>query len=388
MTVLVYFLLGISVLAGNYYKFSFFSPDVRVSLLDLSVTLITVISLRRNYISAIKQFRHLTKPILMFFSVSLLSLIPAYFNYGQTAALVGLMYSFRWFIYSLFFVSLYLLHIPVKNLIVLISGILISTGLLQYFFVPDTRFLFTLGWDDHFNRVVGTILDPGFLGLLYVFILLYTKNKALWISAFIALLLTYSRASYVAFLAGFAFSKKTFIKILLLLTVTVTLLPRPAGDGVKLERLYSVFSRFDTWRQAVRIFADHPVLGVGFNVYRYAQRDYGFNTDPKWLVSHANAGSDSSLLFVLATTGVIGFVAYLWYLYQLTTHNPQLTTTIVALLVHSFFLNSLFYPFVLLWLALLTADNLQPAPSPSGSQPHLPRQFSADSRQKPAVPAI
>jgi len=388
MTFLVFFLLGLSALAGNSYKFSLFSPDIRISFLDISVAVITIISFSRNYILTIKRFSRITKPVLIFFSVCLISLIPAYFNYGRSAALVGLMYSLRWLVYSLFFISLYLLKIPIRNLIILLSCIFIVSGLAQYFFLPDTRFLFTLGWDDHFNRIIGTILDPGFLGLLYVFILLFTKNKVLWISAFLALLLTYSRASYFAFLAGFVFSKKTFIKILLLLTVTVTLLPRPAGDGVKLERLYSVFSRFDTWRQAVRIFADHPVLGVGFNVYRYAQRDYGFNTDPKWLVSHANAGSDSSLLFVLATTGVIGFVAYLWYLYQLTTHNPQLTTTIVALLVHSFFLNSLFYPFVLLWLALLTADNLQPAPSPSGSQPHLPRQFSADSRQKPAVPAI
>ncbi|TSC87291.1 MAG: Uncharacterized protein G01um101416_505 [Microgenomates group bacterium Gr01-1014_16] len=382
MTFLVYLLLGFSVLIGNVYKFSLFSPDIRISFLDISVTLITIISWRRNYTSTIKQFSHLTKPIFIFFSVCLLSLIPAFFRYGQIPALVGLLYSLRWLVYSLFFISLCLLKIPIRRLIILISCILVFTGLAQYIFIPDTRFLFALNWDDHFNRVIGTILDPGFLGLLYVFILLFTKNKVLWIASFIALVLTYSRASYLAYIAGYAFSKRSFIKILLLLTITVTLLPRPGGDGVKLERVYSIFSRFGSWQQALRIFSDHPILGVGFNVYRYAQRDYGFENDLKWLVSHANAGSDSSLLFILATTGLLGFTVYLWYFYRLTTHNPQLTPAVVALLVHSIFLNSLFYPFVLLWLALVMADNLQPSPSPSGSPPHPQPRSSAGSHRK------
>ncbi|MBI2587500.1 O-antigen ligase family protein [Candidatus Amesbacteria bacterium] len=385
MTLLVYLLLGISTLVGNYYKFSLFSPDVRISLLDLSVAIITLVSFRRNYILTTKQFSQLTKPIFIFFVICLLSLIPAYFNYGQSAALVGLMYSLRWLTYSLFFISLSVIQVPIKNLIILISSIFISTGLAQYFFLPDTRFLLSQGWDDHFNRAIGTILDPGFLGLLYVFILLFTKNKILWVLSFLTLILTYSRASYLAFLAGFAFSRKSFLKVLLLLTVTVTLLPRPGGDGVKLERVYSIFSRFSSWQQAWRIFADHPVLGVGFNVYRYAQRDYGFQDDPKWQISHANAGSDSSLLFVLATTGLLGLTAYSWYLYQLSTINQQLITVVF---VHSLFLNSLFYPFILLWISLIMADSLQQSPSPSGSPPHPPPPSSPGSRRASAKIAI
>ncbi|MBI2008188.1 O-antigen ligase family protein [Candidatus Amesbacteria bacterium] len=385
MTLLVYLLLGISTLVGNYYKFSLFSPDVRISLLDLSVAIITLVSFRRNYILTTKQFSQLTKPIFIFFVICLLSLIPAYFNYGQSAALVGLMYSLRWLTYSLFFISLSVIQVPIKNLIILISSIFISTGLAQYFFLPDTRFLLSQGWDDHFNRAIGTILDPGFLGLLYVFILLFTKNKVLWVLSFLTLILTYSRASYLAFLAGFAFSRKSFLKVLLLLTVTVTLLPRPGGDGVKLERVYSIFSRFTSWQQAWRIFADHPVLGVGFNVYRYAQRDYGFQDDPKWQISHANAGSDSSLLFVLATTGLLGLTAYSWYLYQLSTINQQLITVVF---VHSLFLNSLFYPFILLWISLIMADSLQQSPSPSGSPPHPPPPSSPGSRRASAKIAI
>lgn len=387
MTFVVYLLLGFSVLVGNLYKFSLFSPDVRISLLDFSVTFITIISFSRNYILTIKQFSHLTKPIFIFFFICILSLIPAFFRYGQTATLIGLMYSLRWLVYSLFFLCLLLLRIPIRNLIIFLSCILVISGLFQYFFLPDTRFLLALGWDDHFNRVIGTILDPGFLGLIYVFILLFTKNKILWISTFIALILTYSRASYLAFLAGFAFTRKSFLKILLLFTVTVTVttLIRPGGDGVKLERLYSVFSRFSSWQQAIRIFSDNPLLGIGFNVYRYAQRDYGYENDPKWQSSHANAGSDSSLLFVLATTGIIGIIAYLYYLKAI---SYQLKAATAALLVHSLFLNSLFYPFILLWLALLMAYNLQPAPFPSGSLPRPQLRSSADSRRAPSKIAI
>lgn len=346
------FLLLISIGVGNLYKFSFFSPDVHVSILDIVVfglTIFTLIFKFKSWLLTIKQFKHLTTPILVFFTVAFISLVLALPSYGWQAVVVGSMYLVRWIVYTLFFASIIQL-IKAKNLrslLCLIGLIIVVTGFVQYFAFPDIRPLQYLEWDPHYYRLVGTFLDPGFTGLLLVFtLILFIDQPILWIISYLAFALTYSRASYLAFLVSMAYIswkqkvRKFFIKILLLFVLTIFLLPRaPDGEGVKLERTSSIQARIESWKTAWGIFIHHPVLGVGFDTYRYAQKGN--------LKSHSGAGADSSLLFVAATTGFVGLLTYLWYLRRLP--KPYL----VALLVHSLFLNSLFYPGVMVWLSLL-----------------------------------
>ena len=84
---------------------------------------------------------------------------------------------------------------------------------------------------------------------------------------------------------------------LLILGLTIVILPRvSSGEGVKLERMSTVWARIASWKKAWEIFSDNPIIGVGFNTYRYAQK-----ASPE---SHAGAGSDSSILLVMATTGI------------------------------------------------------------------------------------
>jgi len=248
--------------------------------------------------------------------------------------------------------------------------------LAQYLVFPDVRALTVAEWDPHYFRVVGTLLDPGFTGLILVFTLILAtlrNHKFLWILAYIPFALTYSRSSYAAFLVSMAYIAwkikgwKFFLGILLLFTVTIAILPRaPDGEGVKLERTNSIQARIDSWNTAWKIFTQHPILGVGFNVYRYAQ---GAS-----LKSHAGAGADSSLLFVAATTGTLGLLAYLWYLKRLYSLEP-ITYYLIPLLVHSLFLNSLFYPAVMVWIALLLAAS----DSPPGPQPQIAKSSRRDS---------
>ena len=237
-------------------------------------------------------------------------------------------------------------------------------GLGQYIIYPDVRFLQVTEWDPHYFRVVGSWLDPGFTGILLVFTLILLTLKPFihkftqyltWSGTYLALALTYSRSSYLAFLAAMAWIAwkvkgwRFFFKMAVLLTITITILPRASGgEGVRLERTNSILARIESWKTAWGIFTKAPILGVGFNTYRYAQ---GAS-----LKSHAGAGADSSLLFVAATTGILGLGVYLWYLKQLftlSTENLALEATLVAVLVHSLFLNSLFYPAVMVWLSLL-----------------------------------
>ncbi|KKU28545.1 MAG: hypothetical protein UX80_C0001G0023 [Candidatus Amesbacteria bacterium GW2011_GWA2_47_11b] len=361
--------LALAFAFGNLYKFSFFSPEVRISALDVVVFVLTLLALPLNF----KRYRYLILPIGVFFTLGLVSLILALPVYGWQAIFVGSLYLARWVVYSLFFASIIQLIKSSK-----IAPLLYSLGLItailslgQYFVFPDVRALTVAEWDPHYFRVVGTWLDPGFTGIILVFtLILLVDNPLGWVVVYPALALTYSRSSYLAFLVSMAYLAwkrkgwRFFVKILLLFTLTLTLLPRaPDGEGVKLERTNSIQARIDSWTTAWKIFTQHPILGVGFNTYRYAQ---GAS-----LKSHAGAGTDSSLLFVAATTGILGLLAYLWYLKRLFSLTPN--SYLLALLVHSIFLNSLFYPAVMVWIALLlSVPGFRPGPWPQ--KPSLSRR--------------
>jgi len=139
---------------------------------------------------------------------------------------------------------------------------------------------------------------------------------------------------------------------------TYFLLPRPAGEGGKIERTYTIEARLINYQQALMIAKEHPFFGVGFNTYRYAQRDYGFFEAEEWRISHSGAGADNSWLFVLATTGAFGFLSYLWFWGRALKESKKKTIVLVsllALIIHAFFVNSLFYSWIMAWIWILLA---------------------------------
>jgi len=75
--------------------------------------------------------------------------------------------------------------------------------------------------------------------------------------------------------------------------------------------------------------------------------------------SHSCSGSDSSLLLVAATTGLSGLMVFLFMGYKLTNmikndfYGTSFKALSTALFVHSFFVNSLFYPFVMGFMGLV-----------------------------------
>lgn len=411
MTHSLSFLLFLGIAMGYLFRFSFFSPDVKFSLLDITI-LILNISYLIPYKGQNNLKRTLSSPLLLslllFFAVALLSLVVSGSSYGLTAQIVGGLYLLRWLNYSLAFISVQRLfsHHQLENLLLLGGFTVAVGGLFQYFFFPDLRPLQSAHWDPHYYRVVGAFLDPGFTGLILVFTLLlllnsgnfsflsinlYSKirqvlaNKSKKISflrrlvllikrlrpfwarfaisclVYAALALTYSRSSYLAFVIGLGHlswkkrSPRMFLVGFLLFIVTLVILPRPGGEGVRLERTRSIYARLLNWRQTASAFATHPLLGVGFNTYRYFQKDKGLLSSDDWQENHAGAGADSSLLFVAATTGIIGLIAYLHYLKHLLS-RPVVRLVFLPLLFHSLFLNSLFYPPIMLWLSLAAAQ--------------------------------
>jgi hypothetical protein len=311
---------------------------------------------------------------MLFLAVAAVSLAIALPRFGFQAFVVGGMYWIRFAFYGGYFLILKtLLSIRDQRTLFLgLGGIILATCLVQYILFPDIRHLQIAEWDPHYFRVVGTLLDPGFVSIILVFLLIYTYihpvknsiiNKLIIIIGYLCFALTYSRTGFIALFAACVFYSRSIrswrflIISTIILICTLLVLPRaPGGEGVKLERTSSIKARLLNWQNSASIFLKYPVLGVGFNTYRYAQKQAGFLDTSKWLKSHAGAGADSSLLFIAATTGIIGLIFFIQYLnsvWKVSSKNPGLRASLVALFFHSFFLNSIFYPFVLIWISLM-----------------------------------
>ncbi|MCX6704116.1 MAG: hypothetical protein NTZ07_01595, partial [Candidatus Woesebacteria bacterium] len=112
----------------------------------------------------------------------------------------------------------------------------------------------------------------------------------------------------------------------------------------------------------LRIFSKSPVFGVGYNNMCVAYQKY-IGVQP--FSSHHCSGSDSSLLLVLATTGITGFMILAFSVQRIaaslkrSTYHILLTASFMALLVHSLFSNSLFYPWIMGYLIILLAVTIK-----------------------------
>ena len=318
-------------------------PGLPLYLHDLILAGLLVANFRR-----LKFYR----PILWFSLAAVISLIGASFRMPLNQVLIGSLYLARFLVYSL------LINLAIKPIYLIgYSSAIAGLGLVQYLSVPDTRWLFALNWDEHYYRLLSTLFDPNFTGIILVLglVLIYFylpaqagRPKIWWLYGLhlAALWLTYSRSSYLALFAAVAaiiVLKKKFKLILfaVIFAVSLLLLPRPGGEGVKLERIMSVKQRLSNYQLGLEFWRQSPVFGLGFNTLRY------FRDNP---ASHSASGLDSSLIFVLATGGIVGLIAYLNLLRSLWQTSLVMKVTLAALLVHSLFVNSLFYSFTLIWL--------------------------------------
>ena len=329
-----------------------------------------------------KAFKVLTN-FLLAASFSLLFSL-SIFHTGQL--IVGILYLIRltFYIYFILFVYDYVRKSKTKkdlifNGLILVCFFSALFGWLQYIWLPDFRPFTVFGWDDHLYRLIGTFLDPGFTSIVIVFGAIATlykyfstkKRKLIWLIVFfiLSLAFTYSRAGYISFIAGafyLAVTEKKIKQVLLIIAAFILIilaLPKTQGEGVKLERTESVNARLLNYSQTLQIISKSPLFGIGFNNICLAKYTFlGINDQE----SHSCSGSDSSLLLILATTGVVGFIIFLWGLWSLfhlialkSIYGKVLMSSSFALFTHSLFVNSLFYPWVMGWIAILLAVSLK-----------------------------
>ena len=234
-------------------------------------------------------------------------------------------------------------------------------------------------WDFQGRRLVSTLLDPNFAGMLIALVLLvqvarlaYGVPVRWWKPALLltALLLTLSRGATLAFaiglgviVAGRGLTKRLTRAALLAAAAVLPVLPalvRFATSFRKFSIDESAMARVEAWVRALTVIGDNPVVGVGFNTYRYVRRAYG------WSVADnlPAASLDGGLLFVVVLTGVVGLACYVGMLGLIVrrcrrlwrdTDAPAEARAValgtaagtVALVVHSVTVNSLLLPFLM-----------------------------------------
>src|SRR3989344_323790 len=366
-----------------------FGEIIRVPFAGLSIKLIDIGVVALAFYWILLSFKNLKKikidkrlgfPILIFSVVALLSLLLNARLLNINELFVSSLYLIRWIAYAsiIFIIPMFdnsFKKIIIK-LLIFIGVVIVVLGYIQYFLYPNLRNLYYLGWDEHLYRLFSAFLDPNFAGAFFVLYFLFVlnilieslKKQARFFSFFlgvislitlIAIFLTYSRSALLMLIIGsfvflFLYTKKSFaVLIVIIFLLATTLVPKAyTTEGTNFLRIASSEARLGSAKQAIEIFKESPVFGVGFNAYRYAKNRHGF-TFGNWEKSHADAGTDNSFLFLLATTGIVGFFAhfYMWFkILKINIRSKLLIASATALFVDSLFINSLFYSFLMFWI--------------------------------------
>jgi O-antigen ligase len=347
-------------------------------------------------------------PSITFFSWAFISLI---FNMGAlelsgNEALLGFAYFMRFLGY---FLLIFVFWSEMKkediffwkNTLFISAFLIALIGFLQLKFFPSFYALNMQdeGWDPHIGRLLSTWFDPNFLGGYFAFILALIGGdlwqqwkekqwgKYSWFLAAIvcvllsALALTYSRSAYLAFLvAGGVFAliaeRRLLIVgalgIMLMLSVSDRAQERVSDAWISAQALFTQTEktldptsrlRLQSWNIGWDLFAKNPVTGIGFNNHKTVQKS-------KWSSlssSHAGSGIDSSILTVMATTGTLGIMAYLWIFWDIFKSAWQnyvrkndgfslgFFAGLCGIFVHAMFVNMLFFSLFLPTLFLSVA---------------------------------
>lgn len=360
---------------------------VALNSLDIGVTVLAIVTI----IKAIFQ-KKLPKFLIPLGLVGLIGVVGLLVNKTLTTAAftISVLYLLRFLTYALIACGVFLLPAKQKEYLwkalVVGGGIVVVAGYIQYFFYQSLSSILYEGWDPHLYRMFSTFLDPNFTGVFYVLYFLLTLHMCweqksrqykiglgvLSILGFFGVILSFSRGAYVdmgvgvlvyIFLRGY---KKVAISIPLVVVVIGFLFTYfvPYGEGKNLFRTQSTHARLVSAENALTIFEKNPVWGVGFNSYRYAQHRYHLSNAYNWEDSHSGAGANNSFVFILATTGIFGGVAYGWFWIKVLKKSLQdwkkkqpyaifFIASWVVLLVSGIFENTLFYPSLMVWLFIL-----------------------------------
>ncbi|MBI2414679.1 O-antigen ligase family protein [candidate division WWE3 bacterium] len=368
--------------------------DFKLYVFDLVVSLYAVLGCYLFIV--VKKNFYIGKPyvyFIFFVAWAILTLPFGLTNLNDSQVLASIFYLARFIIYlvavlvtsnllkmNILGQKTFLTHLFNSSLFIAVAGFV------QLILIPDfTKLDPILGLDPHKNRLASTFLDPNFAGgylslvvaiaigsYLFEFYRWDIKRFILYILIPIsAIFLTFSRSSWAMlavsiFIYGIFKSRVLLILSLLIIFGAYFAVPRVQTriSGIT-DPADSAAFRLTSWQNAISISKDNLLFGVGYNTYRYIQRDYGF-IEAGESGGNSGAGADSSLLLVLATTGLVGFVFFVFPIFKVVLEaffvkwNLVLISVFGSLLLHSQFVNSLFYPPMLfIWPILMDLNLLK-----------------------------
>lgn len=384
------FCLSISFFLGQLLRVPFTGE---IAFIGLDFTLFVIVatwlaaSLFFDRRKLIALYNHqLFRPFLIFISVCTISLLFNIKFLSSDQLFVAFLYLVRIALYYFTFFIIFSFSEKKKQVIeraMLITGAgIVSLGYVQLLVYPDLRNIIYLGWDDHYYRMVSVFLDPNFAGLFFVlyflFILykIFTQYKAktksyisimslIAVATFVAIFLTYSRTALLSMAVGVAiyllFLKKIkyLLSICIVGVILVIFFTNTTYESLNPFRTSSVYARILAAENSLIIIKNDPIIGVGFNAYRYALERYGLSNESKY-PQHGEAGTDNSILFVTATTGIIGLLSFLYFwlcIIKSVRKKIYVLASIASFGIGSLFINALFYNFLLMWMIVVLGTN-------------------------------
>lgn len=411
-------LIILSIVPGQLVRLSL-GTDVRggsaIILTDIFILLLIIVWGVKKLVYD-KKFNknEINAPLILFTVIALISLIQGYFILGQLGTIelkeivVSFLYWVRWVMYAfVFFITTDLIkkesHLNMYLKVLFWVGVLVSiAGFIQLALVPDfTKYAIKYGWDPHQDRLLSTFFDPNFVGGFLAMVMavatgiwFYTpsKKEKTWLSVLlvitgVALMLTVSRSGLLALVTAMGIigllRSKLFlflgIAAILLVVLTQPRLVTRITEGLSVDETGAL--RIQSWYNAASVTASYPVLGVGYNTLASVNDDLGLVDE---FDVNNRGGVENSILSIFVTTGVVGLTAFLWlYLIMLKKaydiwkdkevpprwrgFSLGLLAAMLGIIMHSIFINSLLYPFILIyiwiWMGMLV--RIKPITAPS-----------------------
>lgn len=368
MTLLIY-LIFFFFSFGQLGRISFWNQQINVYLYELVMAIVMgLLMVKIRPIRLIGQIRKKQlQPIGFFLLILLLSLIYRFWEFPFNVNLVSFLYWLRLFFYFFFFLSLSFWLEKQKKKIILSHGLIITTVLTiifsytQYFLYPNLRNLYYLGWDPHHYRAFGLFFDTTIVGIVYSILFFFWVHgegiKQLRLIGLIGLigliLLTYSRITYLSFLAGLVFycfqkrwSKLIIPGVFFGFLMLISLIPKIPGESTNLKRLFTIEARIKDYQEGISFWLKQPIIGWGYNRIRFLRSVEDIN--------HAGANFSSSFLTILVSSGVIGLIGLMglvrWFFIK---GNTLIKTLVLIVSISSLFDNIFLTNFILfLFLAI------------------------------------
>lgn len=348
--VLCYIVIFCYIVLGNAMTFNLGNRlPVKVAEL-ISIVLIFTLLLKKEEKFKISNFNF---KLLIWLLIGFVSLLinTIRFSYSIGSMLYGLLYSVR-IIHLMLLCSLIKEYfkenkIEIKKIFDFIINCYIVVciiGFVQLIFFPKAydfyEIFYNLGVyfpnaDPHVGRLISTYFDPNYLAACLLIPTIITliywdkyNEKKYFIKFLIislTIILTVSRSGLLGYvitvflftLSGLKleqgklkYNKKTIILFLSIMIMFVISLK--SGNVRVVNRITnsvsdkSTYYRFDNWEYSMDIIKDNSLIGVGYNLigtYSDVNLDIKRGESVKY-------GSDSSLLLIMMTTGIIGFIYF------------------------------------------------------------------------------